>query len=205
MFSVTSWRPKSASPSFFGVAFPTFEQNKNVMSLCHGKRRRLNFTGKSSYLSTVLSLVHNTSTATSPPSPPWENQHHLNTHTLWVKCQVSQSVWQTLNIVDCHVVTSDSLYNGLRALPDGLLPVFTCAVPVWHLKWWCLFSNVWAMIWEENETILMAENASVDGRVGKYNSWLSQSQFGGCKSVNLQSDTTLLSLTTYLVFLSLMG
>lgn len=188
------------------------------MSLCHARRRRLNFTGKSSYLSTVLSLVGNTSTAmSSPSSPPWENQHHLNTHTLWIKCQVSLSVWQTLNIVDCHVVTSDSLYNGLGALPDGLLPVFTCAVPVWHLKWWCLSSNVWEMIWEEKGTVIMAENASVDGRVEKclHHSDIPlffrnatadyHSHFSGCKSVNLQSDTTLLSLTTYLVFLSLMG
>lgn len=63
----------------------------------------------------------------------------------------------------------------------------------------------------------MAENASVDGRVGKclHHSDIPllfqnatahyHSHFSGCKSVNLQSDMTLLSLTTYLVFLSLMG
>ncbi len=63
----------------------------------------------------------------------------------------------------------------------------------------------------------MAENASVDGRVGKFLLYYDipllllnatadyRSHFRGCKSVNLQSDTTILYLTTYLVFLSLMG
>lgn len=106
------------------------------MPLCHARCRRLNFTGKSSYLFTVFSLVvGNTHTATPPLSLPWENQHHLSIHTLCdSSVKSSLSVWQTLNIVDCCVVTPDSLYNGLGALPDGWLPVFLDAVPVWHFK-----------------------------------------------------------------------
>lgn len=117
---------------------------EDVMSLDHARHRRLNFTGKSSYLFTVFSLVvGSTHTATPPPSPPWENQHHLNIHTLCdSSVKSSLSVWQTLNIVDCCVVMPDSLYNGLGALPDGWLPVFLDAVPVWHFKWQFIFKYV---------------------------------------------------------------
>lgn len=155
--SVSHWRLNSTLQIISSIVFPTFKQTEiilyhfalllkwpceDVMSLCHFWHRRLNFTGKSSYFFTVFSLVGNTYTAMPPPSLPWENQHHLNIHTLWFKCQVFLSVWRTLNIVDGCVVTSDSLYNCLGALPDGWLPVFLYAVPVWHFKRLFIFKNV---------------------------------------------------------------
>jgi len=135
------------------------------MSLCHGRHRRLNFTGKSSYFFTVFSLVANTYTAIPPLSLPWENQHHLNIHTVIQVSSLSicETVWLwTLLIVVLSRLTVFAIALGLCQMAD------------FQASYMLYLSGISNAIylkkcekWEEKGTILMRENASANRTEGK--------------------------------------